>query len=110
MVDQVHIYADLRKQIHVDLRIQHPEWVQADGESPVCDSYEDRLMELLAGLDRHETQSVLRSRSLSPATASDLSDLGLGHLAVARFICRVVKELAARRRNTRRRRLAVATS
>src|SRR5437762_236968 len=50
MVDQVHTCADLRKQIHLDLRIQHPEWVQADGESPVCDSYEDRLMELLAGL------------------------------------------------------------
>jgi hypothetical protein len=45
----VHTYADLRKQIHLDLRIQHPEWVQADGESPMCDSYEARLMELLAG-------------------------------------------------------------
>ena len=50
MADQVHTCADLGKQIHLDLRIQHPEWVQADGESPVCDSYEDRLMELLAGL------------------------------------------------------------
>jgi len=33
---------------HDDLRIQHPEWVQPNGESPTCDSYEARLMELLA--------------------------------------------------------------
>ncbi|PYK25665.1 MAG: hypothetical protein DME52_08110 [Verrucomicrobia bacterium] len=63
MVDQVHTCADLRKQIHLDLRIQHPEWVQADGESPVCDSYEDRLMELLAGLtDMKPNQSYDRDR------------------------------------------------
>jgi hypothetical protein len=47
MVHQVHTYADLRKQIHDDLRIQHPEWVQPNGESPMCDSYEARLMETL---------------------------------------------------------------
>jgi hypothetical protein len=45
---QIHTYAELRQQIHHDLRIQHPEWVQPNGESPVCDSYEARLMELLA--------------------------------------------------------------
>jgi len=39
--------AELRQQIHDDLRIQHPEWVQPNGESPTCDSYEARLMELL---------------------------------------------------------------
>ena len=44
---QIHTYAELLKQIHDDLRIQHPEWVQPNGESPVCDSYESRLMELL---------------------------------------------------------------
>ena len=49
MLQQVQTYAELRKQIHDDLRIQHPEWVQPNGESPVCDSYEARLMELLAG-------------------------------------------------------------
>ncbi len=47
MSDQIHTYAELRHQIHDDLRIQHPEWVQPNGESPVCDSYEARLMELL---------------------------------------------------------------
>ena len=54
MVYQAHTYTDLRKQIHHDLRIQHPEWVQTNGESPMCDSYEARLMELLDGLKRRE--------------------------------------------------------
>jgi hypothetical protein len=49
---QIHTYAELRQQIHDDLRIQHPEWVQPDGKSPMCDSYEARLMELLDPLTR----------------------------------------------------------
>jgi len=44
---QIHTYTELRRQIHDDLRIQHPEWVQPNGESPMCDSYEARLLELL---------------------------------------------------------------
>ena len=47
MAHQVHTYTELRQQIHDDLRIQHPEWVEPNGESPVCDFYEARLMELL---------------------------------------------------------------
>ena len=49
---QIHTYTELRKQIHDDLRIQHPEWVQPNGESPMCDSYESRFVELLAPLTR----------------------------------------------------------
>jgi hypothetical protein len=41
------LIAELRQQIHDDLRSQHPEWVQPDGESPMCDSYEACLMEPL---------------------------------------------------------------
>jgi hypothetical protein len=52
MIHQLHTYADLRRQIHNDLRIQHPEWVQPNGESPMCDSYETRLMKTLAVLKR----------------------------------------------------------
>jgi hypothetical protein len=44
---QIHTYTELQQQIHDDLRIQHPEWIQANGESPTCDSYESRLMHLL---------------------------------------------------------------
>ena len=39
---------DLRQQIHDDLRRQHPEWVLPNGECPMCDAYEARLMDLLA--------------------------------------------------------------
>jgi hypothetical protein len=54
MAHQIHTYTELRQQIHDDLRLQHPDWVQPNGESPICDSYEARLMELidaLAGTD-----------------------------------------------------------
>ena len=39
--------AELRQQIHDDLRVQHPEWVKPNGECPKCDFYESRLMEEL---------------------------------------------------------------
>jgi hypothetical protein len=54
MVRQAHTYADLRKQIHDDLRIQHPEWVQPNGASPMCDLYETRLTETLQSLNQSE--------------------------------------------------------
>jgi hypothetical protein len=44
--------AELRQQIHDDLRIQHPEWVEPNGECPKCDSYESRLAQLLEGCTR----------------------------------------------------------
>ena len=47
MSHQIHTYTELRKQIHDDLRMQHPEWVQPNGEFPKCNSYESRLAELL---------------------------------------------------------------
>jgi len=47
VLHKIHTYSELRQQIHDDLRIQHPEWVEPNGESPVCDFYEARLMELL---------------------------------------------------------------
>jgi hypothetical protein len=52
MLHQLHTYTDLRKQIHDDLRIQHPEWVNPNGDSPMCDSYEARLMQTLDVLIR----------------------------------------------------------
>ena len=47
MPNEIHSYSGLQQQIHDDLRVQHPEWVEPDGESPICDSYELRLAELL---------------------------------------------------------------
>ena len=39
--------ANLRQQIHDELRREHPEWVLPNGESPMCDVYEARFMDLL---------------------------------------------------------------
>ena len=43
---------ELRRQIHHDLRSQHPEWIEPNGECPECDFYEARLMEELDTLMR----------------------------------------------------------
>jgi hypothetical protein len=44
---RVHTVAELQQQIHDDLRKQHPEWIEPDGNSPMCDFYEARLSRLL---------------------------------------------------------------
>src|SRR5438105_11222551 len=48
MSHQIHTYTELQQQIHDDLRIQHPDWVNSDGSSPTCDSYESRLRDCSA--------------------------------------------------------------
>ena len=35
--------------MHDALRAQHPEWIQPNGDSPICDAYESRLEKLLSG-------------------------------------------------------------
>jgi hypothetical protein len=57
MSHQILTYTELRQQIHGDLRIQHPEWIEPDGESPMCDSYEARLMELIDAFTRRGSNS-----------------------------------------------------
>jgi len=47
--------AELQQQIHDDLRIQHPEWIEPNGECPMCDFYESRLMGELDILMRRES-------------------------------------------------------
>src|SRR5215475_4937685 len=57
---EIHTYEELQRQIHEDLRVQHPEWIQPDGRSPMCDSYEARLIQLLASLTQREsTESIV---------------------------------------------------
>jgi hypothetical protein len=68
---QIHTYTDLRQQIHDDLRIQHPEWVEPDGKSPMCDSYEARLTQLLDSLTQKESKkSILDPHRLLEQGAS----------------------------------------
>jgi len=55
---EIHTYAELRQQIHDDLRIQHPEWVQPNGECPMCDVYEARLMKELESLTRSDSTTL----------------------------------------------------
>ena len=69
MLHQLYTYADLRKQIHDDLRIQHPEWVQPNGESPMCDSYEARLMKTLQTLNQSERNGFSDRRELEQRRA-----------------------------------------
>jgi hypothetical protein len=47
MADKVDSYGSLLRQIRNDLRLQHPDWIQPNGQCPMCDSYEARLIKLL---------------------------------------------------------------
>jgi hypothetical protein len=48
IVAEVPAYAALRRQIHDALLVQHPEWIQRNGDCPKCDDYDRRLAELLS--------------------------------------------------------------
>jgi hypothetical protein len=52
MAEKIRSYAELRALIRASLRVQHPEWVQPNGESPICDEYDARLADLLSGIER----------------------------------------------------------
>ena len=51
--------AELKQQIHRDLRVQHPEWVAPNGECPACDAVELRLAELLEKADEARQPSQI---------------------------------------------------
>ena len=63
MSAQIHSYAELQQQIHQDLRIQHPEWVEPNGDCPTCDAYESRLAELLGLTQRSNATALPKSFS-----------------------------------------------
>ena len=44
---KIRSFAELRALIRASLRSQHPEWVEPNGNSPICDEYEARLAYLL---------------------------------------------------------------
>jgi hypothetical protein len=45
--NKIRSYSELREFVRISLRIQHPEWIEPNGDSPVCDSYEARFAEIL---------------------------------------------------------------
>ena len=49
---QITTYADLRKQVSDALRNQHPEWIDKNGESPLCELYDARFAKVLSILQR----------------------------------------------------------
>jgi len=61
MPNEIHSYSELQHQIHDDLRVQHPDWVEPNGDCPTCDSYESRLAELLGLGQRTSAVPVAKS-------------------------------------------------
>jgi hypothetical protein len=66
-------FAALQVQFHNDLRAQHPEWVEPNGECPVCDFYEARLAQLLEGyaLTGSDESAAAVHRALQEADSVD---------------------------------------
>ena len=67
MSHPIHTYNELQQQIHDDLRIQHPEWVKPNGESPKCDSYDACLTEMIDTLTRRGSNESIVPRHRDPA-------------------------------------------
>jgi hypothetical protein len=57
MSDEVHSCIQLKQQSTMPCASKHPDWNQADGNCPTCDSYESRLAELL-GLSQLTNSSI----------------------------------------------------
>ena len=51
-------YIPLQREIHEALRKEHPEWIQPNGECPMCEAYESRLAELLGLSSQSEHRSA----------------------------------------------------
>jgi hypothetical protein len=62
---EVRSYAELQRQVHEALRKEHPEWIQPNGESPMCESYESRFAELLELFESHERKSIASSEHVN---------------------------------------------
>jgi hypothetical protein len=58
VLNEVHAYVQLQHQIHEALRKEHPEWIQPNGECPMCEAYESRLAELLGLSSESEQRSA----------------------------------------------------
>ena len=65
LVPEVPGYVELQRQIHHALLAQHPEWVLPSGDSPVCDSYEARLAELLSQLQPGPAREAARANAVT---------------------------------------------
>ena len=80
LVAEVQGYAELQREVHDALRAQHPEWIEADGKSPTCDSYELRLAELLVSHRNEEVPSKRVPRLFPRARACEETKLDAANL------------------------------
>src|ERR1700756_3071332 len=55
---EVQGYVQLQRQIHEALLREHPEWIEPNGECPMCEIYEARLAELLGLASESEYRSA----------------------------------------------------
>ena len=55
---EVQGYVQLQRQIHDALLKEHPEWIEPNGECPMCEIYESRLVRLLALASEGEQRSA----------------------------------------------------
>jgi hypothetical protein len=65
----------LQLQIHEDLRSQHPDWIEPNGESPICDFYEARLAQLLEGYVRTGSDESVAAVHRALQEAADVNHL-----------------------------------
>jgi hypothetical protein len=79
MANQVDTHAGLLRQIRNDLRLQHPEWIQPNGQSPMCDFYEARLIELL-------DSSIPRESSDNTVAVTDVPTLPAAENSMAAIL------------------------
>jgi hypothetical protein len=80
MSDKIRSYAELRELIRASLRIQNPQWIEPNGDSPVCDFYEARFAELirLANPREKHRRPVCRFDRLSSASSIGGTSAGTG--------------------------------
>ena len=55
---EIEPYVQLQRQMHEALLKEHPEWIEPNGECPMCEAYESRLAELLGLSSQSEHRSA----------------------------------------------------
>jgi hypothetical protein len=68
---EIRTYPELQEQIHRDLRVQHPDWIEPNGECPMCDSYEARFTQLLDAYRQNESNESVVAIHLALETAAN---------------------------------------
>jgi hypothetical protein len=73
LANEIPAYAELQREMHEALRAQHPEWIEPDGQSQICDEYEARFTELLIlfsepGITNSANRQFMRARTQTRVT------------------------------------------